>query len=198
MNRIWTLTLSVAVALFCGVQSSYAVGTLGPGLYQLHDHGFANHGPNYGLRADAIGAFFSVDLGGADVKLNWDGGPTATITGTVHNNATTQLWDVDFTLTGVVADGTVGFYSAGGTGTLTDPSNNVTILTGLQDSANEAFRLAADGHRIPNDDDTPVGRGWLLPIDSVDDWIVTAELIPEPASLAMLASGGLLLLRRRV
>jgi hypothetical protein len=151
-----TFAWAAFVLILC-TSKTFAVGTLGPGLYQLHDHGFADLGPNYGLRVDGLGIIFSADLGGADVTLFWDGGATATISGQLHNNITTDLWDVDYTLTGVVAD----------------------------------------GHRIPGDNDSAVGRGWMLPPNSVDDWLVTAELIPEPASLALLASGGVLLLNRR-
>lgn len=185
------------VALLISVQTCFAVGTLGPGLYQLHDHGFANLGPDYGLRVDALNKIFSVDLGGASVTLFWDGGPTATISGLVHDNATTDLWTVNYTITGVSPVGTTGFTATGGSGILTDPFLNDTVLTGEQDNSGSAFDFLADGHRIPGDSDTAVGRGWLLPPNSVDDWIVRGELIPEPATLALVSMGGLMIARRR-
>jgi len=185
-----------AVVSLCA-SGALAAGTFGPGLYQIHDHGNATLGPDYGLRVDALNAIFSTDLGGADVTLFWDGGSTALLSGLVHHNSTNELWGVSYTITGVVADGTVGFYSTGGNGTLTDPLNNVTVLTGEQDNGGEAFRIAADGHRLPGDSDSIVGRGWLLPPNSIDDWIIQAELIPEPASLALLGCGAVAMLARR-
>jgi hypothetical protein len=173
------------------------VGTILPGLYQLHDHGEGNVGPDYGLRLDALGTLFSMDLGSADVTLDWDGGATATITGQMYRVYFGEIWDIDFTLTGVTAVGTLGFTATGGAGTVTDPSNNVTAITGMQNGDGDAFVFLADGDRLTGDDDTPVGRGWIVPPDSTNDWLVRAELIPEPASVALLTAGGLLTLARR-
>ncbi len=185
------------VALLLTAQTSFAVGIIGPGVYQLHDHGFGNLGPDYGLRVDSINAVFSVDLGGASTILTWDGGTTATITGILHDNATTDLWTVDYLLSGVTAVGTTGFTATSATGTLTDPLLNVTALTGEQNGSGIVFDFLADGHRLPGDSSTAVGRGWLLPPNSTDDWLVRAELIPEPGTLALLAAGGLMIVRRR-
>jgi len=197
MNIRKSVIAVVALSLILIAQTTSAAGTINPGLYQLHDHGFGNLGPDYGLRVDSISAVFSTDLGGAFVTLNWDGGTTATISGTLHNNATTDIWNVNYVLTGVVAVGTQGFTATMGSGTLTDPLLNVTAITGEQNGSGIAFDFLADGHRLPGDNDTAVGRGWLLPPNSTDDWLVRATLIPEPASLALLASGGLLMLRRK-
>lgn len=192
------LSAVVAISvLLLSLQTASAAGTILPGLYQLHDHGEGNVGPDYGLRVDSIGALFSVDLGSAYVTLDWDGGTTATITGQVYRVYFGEMWDVDYTITGITAVGTLGFTATGGSGTLTDPSNNVSAITGLQNGDGDAFVFLADGHRLTGDDDTPVGRGWLLPPDATDDWLVRAELIPEPASLALLAAGGLALFTRR-
>ncbi len=186
-----------ALVLLFTMQSSFAAGIIGPGVYQLHDHGFGTLGPDYGLRVDAIAAIFSVDLGGASTTLTWDGGATATIAGTLHNNATTDIWTVSFVLSGVVPVGTTGFTATAGTGTLTDPLLNVTVMTGEQNGSGIAFDFLADGHRLPGDSSTAVGRGWLLPPNSTDDWLVRAELIPEPGTLALLTAGGLMIVRRR-
>jgi hypothetical protein len=197
MKRYQSVLALAGLILMLTAQSSFAVGVINPGLYQLLDHGFGNLGPDYGLRVDSINAVFSTELGGASVTLDWDGGTTALISGMLNNNTTNELWDVEYTLTGLVAVGTQGFTATMGSGTLTDPLNNATVMTGEQDGSGIAFRFLADGHRLPGDNDTAVGRGWLLPPNSTDDWLVRAVLIPEPASLALFASGGLLLLRRK-
>ena len=36
----------------------------------------------------------------------------------------------------------------------------------------------------------PVGRGWLLPDETIDDWLVRGEfVIPEPSTLMLVALG---------
>ena len=94
--------LVAALALLLSATAS--AGTILPGLYRLLDHPDGNvNPPPYGLRMDVQGYTFSTELGGANVILNWDGGATATITGTLWNNQLAEIWDVDYTLTGVVA-----------------------------------------------------------------------------------------------
>ena len=189
--------IAPTLALLLLVQTAFAAGTLNPGLYQIHDHGFGTQGPDYGLRVDGLGKIFSTDLGGASVTMFWDGGATATLSGLLHDNATTDLWTVNYTITGITAVGTEGFTATGGSGTLTDPLLNVTVLTAEQNNSGSAFDFLADGHRIPGDSTTAVGRGWLLPPNSVDDWLIRGELIPEPATLALVSLGGLMIARRR-
>ncbi len=170
--------------------SPAAAGIITPGTYRLFDHGFGNLGPDYGLRVDATGQLFSTELGGAQTVLTWNGGPTATISGTLHENTTTDIWQVNYVMTGVVAAaGNLGFTATAGSGTLTDPLLNVTPITGEQNGSGIAFDFLADGHRIPGDSDTAVGRGWLLPPSSTDDWLVRAELIPEPGSALLIGLG---------
>lgn len=167
-----------------------AAGTISPGTYRLLDHGFGNQGPDYGLRVDALSnTLFSTELGGVQTLLTWSGGSTATISGTLHNNTTTDIWQVNYVLTGVVAVGTQGFTATMGSGTLTDPLSNVTPINGEINGAGIAFDFLADGHRLPGDSDTAVGRGWLLPPNSTDDWLVRAELIPEPGSALLISLG---------
>ena len=183
---------SLVLLLGPGVASA---GTILPGDYFLLDHGDGSFGPSYGLRVDATGDVFSVELGSASVILSWDGGTTATIAGTLNlntaggNGGVGDTWTVLYTLTGVSAVGTLGFVATGGSGTLTDPFNVVTNITGEADGAGNVFEFLADGHRIEADSDTPVGRGWLLPPDSVDDWIVRAVLVPEPGTASLVCVG---------
>ena len=63
------------------------------------------------------------------------------------------------------------------------------MLTGEQNGSGFAFLFLADGHRIDGDDSTPVGRGWLQPPGSTDDWLVQAALIPEPGTGLLLGLG---------
>ena len=183
---------SLVLLLGPGVASA---GTILPGDYFLLDHGFADFGPDYGLRLDASGHFFSVELGSASVILSWDGGTTATIDGALNlntaggNGGVGDTWTVLYTLTGVSAVGTLGFVATGGSGTLTDPFNDVTNIFGEADGTGNVFEFLADGHRIDGDSDTPVGRGWLLPPDSTDDWIVRAVLVPEPGTAWLVCTG---------
>ena len=177
--------------------STANAGTILPGTYQLLDHGFGDLGPAYGLRVDAISEVFSMELGTAQVLLTWDGGSTANISGILNQNTAGgnggvgAAWSVSYDLTGVTAVGTQGFTATAGSGTLTDPFSTVTNITGEIDvSTGFVFEFLADGHRIPGDNDTAVGRGWLLPPGSTDDWIVRAVLVPEPGT-ALLVSLGL-------
>ena len=74
-------------------------------------------------------------------------------------------------------------------GTLTDPSLNVTVLTGKTNDSGVAFSFLADGHRLGSNDETPVGRGWLLPSGSTNDWLVRATAIPEPGTGLLFTMG---------
>jgi hypothetical protein len=138
-----------------------------------------------------------MELGGAEVILDWNGGPTAQILGKAYDNDTGELWDVDVELTGVISQND-GIVAIGSSGTVTDPLNNVIVLTGKQNEDGHAFLLLPDGHRLPGDDDSPVGRGWFLPDETVDDFLVRTERVPEPTTFALLAGASLLLFRRKL
>ena len=198
------IAAAVGLAVCLGPVTARA-GTILPGSYFLFDHGAASLGPAYGLRVDATGDVFSTELGLANAILTWDGGSTASIAGTLNENTlggnggVGPTWTVLYTLTGVTAVGTLGFVATGASGTLTDPFSVVTNIIGEPDGSGNVFEFLADGHRLTGDNDTPVGRGWLLPPGTTDDWIVRAVLVPEPGTGLLFSIGlvGLSAYRRR-
>lgn len=194
-RSLWLGLLLASSAFLVFVPAALA-GTILPGSYRLLDHpDGAINPPPYGLRVDALGFTFSVEAGGANVVLDWNGGSTATISGTLFNNQTAELWSVDFTLSGVSAvAGDLGFVATSGSGNLTDPLLNSSPLTGEINGAGYVFEFLADGHRLAGhpafgDVDTPVGRGWILPTGSTDDWLVRAVPVPEPGTALLLGLG---------
>lgn len=217
-----TLLVSVGVA---------HAGTVVLNQFNINDHpqgGLVP--PTYALRLDNIfgapKATFSADVyNDATLTVLQD---TATndvyidIQGTFHGGedlggswGTTFDLDVNFRYEANVmatADGwAVTGFSLLNTGTITRLDTNETMTWyGMEDAAGdngpvgEAFRFAADGWRIDNDDSTWVGRGWLTMNDDgspsaapAQDWIFTATAVPTPSSLALLGLGGLAATRRR-
>ena len=150
----------------------------------------------YGLRYDAAppagsGPTFSVGtnlggLGGA-VYLTWDDANLAagaTLSGTLERNDDGTFWDVTYVLTGVTSDGNGGIVATGGSGSVDENGGALRsiALSGEQNGSGDAFIFANDGHRLAASTGW-VGRGWLLPSGSVDDWLVTAEPVPVPAAV---------------
>ncbi|MDW3094069.1 MAG: PEP-CTERM sorting domain-containing protein [Gammaproteobacteria bacterium] len=174
-----------------------------PGQYLLLDHPdgalFKSDGVPYGLRLDdqanfgtggngSVGAkTFSTQANGVSAILDWDGGTTATITGTLNRNSNDSVWDVVYTLTGVsaVAGANGGFVATAGSGTLTNGSDQI-ILAGVLDGS-DVFRAFGDGHRLPGNSEQ-VARGWLSPNGSTNDWLVQLTPVPVPAALPLLIS----------
>ena len=204
MNR-----LLLAAALMFGTAAANAATVA----FELFDHpDAALFDPNaadpspYGLRYDSEGFTFSfnTNLGGngGPVRLLYDdafpNNGVATIGGVVENNQEGTFWRLDYTLTGLSAFNG-GFQAASGSGTLrelnglgqVDPSLRLFSLTG-ELAGGSVFTFAPDGHRLDNsfDPNTPVGRGWILPPNSVDDFLFYAAPapVPLPAAVWFLAS----------
>lgn len=214
-----TCVAAVTSTVILSSSAAFAA-TLTPGSYFLLDHpdGQLNT-QDYGLRLDildppsGVGPTFSVQQNGASAILNWDGGSTATITGTMLNNATGNLWSVEHNLTGVSAVGgpNGGFSATGGTLTATvaaaDQSlygANVYTFFSVP-AGGDAFLALGDDHRCGKRPDCGplIARGWLNlsgePLGSggatVEDWLVQLTPVPLPAGVWLLL-GGLALTRR--
>ncbi len=211
-------SLRIALGLFLAIAAVPALAA--PVTYILGDHpagalydGSSTSGPSgpYGLRYDYLypppgdGPTFSVgdNLGGFGglVVLSWDDANLAagaTISGEMYRNDTGDIWTVNYLLTGLVDDGNGGWTATDGSGSMTNGGTPV-ILTGKQDDSGFAFVFANDGARLPGDPGTGwVGEGWLTG-EGINDWLVTANVIPVPAAFWLFGSAlaGLGWLRRK-
>ncbi len=164
----------------------------------------------YGLRVDDAappgnGPTFSVgtNLGGlgGPVTLTWDPADLAagaTISGTLERNDDGTFWTTTYTLGGLAAAGSGGFTATTGTGSV-DEIGGLLRTIALSGELNNGitFEFDNDGHRLPASDGW-VGRGWMLPGGTTDDWLVTATLVPVPAAVWLFGSAlGLLGWMRR-
>ena len=187
--------------------------SLNAGSYKLSDHGGASA---YGLRLAGVSAhaapselYFSVDAGGASATLTWDGAGTAVIKGQLARVlsggglAAEPLWNVSYTLSGVTPvarfGDVIGFSATGGSVELDDPlgrvSHNAPSSVGPANANRVVFAFLADGHEIPDDWSTPVGRS----LQRATDWQVRGSaVVPEPSTgLLGLVSLGIVSMRAR-
>jgi len=199
-------TAIVSIVLICAMSATHAETVI----YRLGDHPDAslfqqNNDNPYGLRLDsrnpATTFSFNTNLGGlgGPVYLTWDDdnlGAGARITGTIENNQDGSFWTVDYLITGLSelgAPGTSainGFSATAGSGSATRDGTTETIaLAANLNNQGLAFFFAPDGYRLDGDSTTPVGRGWLMPPDTTDDFLFTASLVPLPAGAWLLVSG---------
>jgi hypothetical protein len=198
--------------------------------YEINDH--PNGGlvpPTYALRLDNIFGFekatFSADtFNDATLTVLQDdaGGLLIDIAGTFHGGEDLGgTWGTTFDIAATfryaanVAATANGWQVTGFTtlnnGVLTRlDTNESTVWYGMEDSIGEngpiggTFTFAADGWKIPGDDSTWVGRGWLTQNDDgsmtaapAQDWFFSANLVPAPGAMALLGLGGLAAARRR-
>jgi len=188
--------------------------TVIPGRYFLLDHPDGSISPPpYGLRLDivdppnGVGPTFSVTTGGASVVLDWDGGTTATIRGSIYNNETGNLWTLEHILTdiSVLGGNNGGFTAANGTMTVGVAAADVALYGASTftffsvPAGGEAFVAAGDDHRCGNRADCgpQVARGWLKltgePLANggatVEDWLVQLTPVPLPAAAWLLLTG---------
>lgn len=209
MSHRTLLSILLSIALM-GATASAQATVVTPGQYFLLDHPAASLPSSYGLRLDILdppagaGPTFSVSTNGAQVILNWDGGSSATITGSMFNNETHTMWTVTHTLTGVTATSD-GFIATGGTMVVNVPMAD-QMLYGASTytffsvpAGGDAFVAAGDNHRCGSHPDCGplVARGWLNlsgePLqnggNTIEDWIVQLQPVPLPAAAWLLLSG---------
>lgn len=188
--------------------------------FALSDHTGGNVSPPvYGMRLDGflggITGFSFGQFNNTTLVVDDDlGNLRITISGTVwggeianHAYTNPAAYDVEFVwVDGVVAtaDGwRVEGNSLNNKGTLIPMSGLGTEVLTITDNFNNSFIFEADGDRLPNDDTTWVGRGWITTnpdgssTGGAQDWLFIGEPIPTPASGAMMLAGALLTFRRK-
>ena len=215
LRRLACLVAAGAISL-AGAAAHAATFT-----YDLLDHGYGNmaHTFDYGLRLDreTPDRFFSFENGAAATLVYDDVDLTATISGSMRehlgrdqNNMEVlgELFTISYKITGVtdMGDGQFVDYSGTGTGSIFR-GNDVLALGAAANNALEYFIFKGDGHRLPNDSDTHVGRGWVQKNPGANDFLFQASLrpddnvppVPLPAAGWMLIAGlaGLGLMGRR-
>lgn len=206
-------TIKLAAALALGLSATSA--NAATFVYNLFDHpGAANSDRSYGLRLDQYGKYFSFE-NGASAQLTYDDvAGTASIVGTMVESLGGGMfgavWNVSYTMNMLTNEGVGVFRDKAGNGS-GSISMGMTSLT-LGAKANRwgtYFAFLDDGHRLPGDDSTLVGRGWVNYKNHkcCNDFLFKAErdpgggggVVPLPAAAWMLLSGvaGLGVMSRR-
>ncbi len=214
----------MAILALSGAAMSASAGGLTIGQYLLGDHpGGGENPPPYGLRLDGViapgAATLSLGHHGDTILTVTDDGGTLSIniSGTLYGgevdgmggyvSATSYAIDMNYVL-GVSDEGNgwaVNGFDAANSGTLTNLDTMAVIdLYGKDNPAGLVFAFLADGHRLDNDDDSWVGRGWITdqsdgsdPLGGYRDWLFTATEVPAPGALALIGLGGMVASRRR-
>ncbi|MEZ6241886.1 MAG: hypothetical protein R3B57_02485 [Phycisphaerales bacterium] len=217
MPKLSAIGALAAIALGAGAANADVVAQ-----FQMHDHpdGDVNP-PPYGLRVDNLfdaGRIntFSIDhFGDSIITINDDGGNLSIhMEGTLYGGrdggempVTPEAYTYAFDfIEGVEAYNggwrVVGTPDANG-GFLDQVNGDFYATFGAKaDDNGISFIFAPDGHRLPGDDSSWVGRGWVM-ADGVQrtgytqDWLFTADVVPAPGTLALALGGGVLTMPRR-
>lgn len=215
-----TTSAAMIAGLVCIVGTVHAETVLQQ--FALFDHPSGAIAPQaYGLRLDGLSSSGPLTFSFGDSLLNStmmmlvvDTGSQTEIrmSGTVTGNSATggtPLGNFNLSVTYVVSGNTTDGWEDNNAnlgdvvGTITGNfgSGDQTVNLNAKDSNGDTFRFLTDGHRISGDSDTWVGRGWVLPnntMGATNDFLFQAAVVPLPAAawggLAML--GGLCVARR--
>ena len=188
----------MAAALCCLVGAGANAAVIA---YDLEDHpDRAVAGEDYGIRLDSASTFWSFD-GASDAELRIDTDlNVAVIVGTVIESplsGAAAVWNIVYRMEDItILDAAKGFFTAtAGLGFITDGTTTHDIES-LPNGAGIALEFDGDGHRLPGDNTSEVGRGWI-DAAGVNDFLFTATELGSPGGgfpEVPLPAGGLLLI----
>lgn len=191
---------------------TYRLGDIG-------DEGNSSPPARYGISLEGVGnpsKYFSFGLPGASVKMTYFDGAlsnganakTARLVGTVIENVEKanagdtyfepgDAWALDYTYTGITDLGSGYFKVLEGTGSGSGTLTKGTEVINLSVKANRSglYFSFTDGNRNPAGS-YGVGEGWLNDLPGDNDFLFSARVVPEPTTLAILATGAPVLLMR--